>query len=388
MGPFTLLPALLATLAAASTLNQANNSTFQGMSQGGLAALNAAMHSWVDSGKGANMVTLLAHKGEIVNHDAYGSFSANDKANKVKKDSIYNIMSMTKPISGIAMMTFYEEGKFKLDDLVSKHIPEFANLKVKSGGNLVAPKTQPTMAQLLSHSAGFPNTMLATGATLKAAIPAIAKDNLAFQPGTDWRYGPGVEIQGALMEKWAGKDFADILSERLLKPLGMNDTNFWVPTEKRSRLVPSAMTAPKSKPARIIPSYGLHSTAEDYWRICQMVLNGGEFKGKRYLKKETIDLMRTNVLQMDKGVYVNFMGGGKGVGFGLDFAVVVDTAPTKNNMPKDSFFWGGAFGTWFWIDPTNEVVFVGLVNTIAGGLSGDATLRQTSAKATYDALRR
>jgi CubicO group peptidase (beta-lactamase class C family) len=390
MGQIKISSVLISTLIAASALGQADNATLQGFTQEGIASLNAAMHKWVDGGKGANMVTLLARHGQIVNHDAHGFLSTSDKSerNKVKKDSIYNIMSMTKPITGVAMMMFYEEGKFKLDDPVSKHIPEFANLKVKTNAGVAPQKTPMTMAQLMSHSAGFPGTMLATGTTLKAGVEGFAKSNLAFQPGTGWRYGPGVEIQGYLMEKWAGKDISDILQERLLKPLGMVDTGFWVPAEKRSRVVPSSMAPPKSKPTRLIPSYGIHSTAEDYWRICQMLLNGGEFKGKRYLKEETVKLMQTNVLEMDKGVYVNFMGGGKGIGFGLDFAVVVDPTPTKNYMPKASFYWGGAFGTWFWIDPTNDIVFVGMITSMGQGLSGDGTLRQTSAKAIYESLHR
>jgi CubicO group peptidase (beta-lactamase class C family) len=239
----------------------------------------------------------------------------------------------------------------------------------------------------MSHSAGFPANMVATDATLKAGVEALAKSNLAFQPGTDWRYGPGVEIQGYLMEKWAKKDIADIMRERIFTPLGMRDTNFWVPADKRGRVVPSSMAPPRSKPKRLIPSYGLHYTAEDYWRVMQMILNGGEFNGKRIIKNETVKLINKNVLAMDKGVYVKFLGGGPGIGFGLNNAVVVDPAGTKNNMPKDSFFWGGAFGTWFWIDPTYDVFFVGL---IAGSiqLSGDSNLRQTSAKAIYSGLRR
>jgi CubicO group peptidase (beta-lactamase class C family) len=300
------------------------------LSQQGLANLQTAMHKWAD-GKNTNIVSLMAQNGEVLHWDAYSKGST-----KVTKDSIYNIMSMTKPISGVCMMTFYEEGKFKLDDPVSKHIPAFAELKVKG----TTPQKHPmTMAELLSHSAGFASIIMATGATLKAGVEGLAKGNLAFQPGEGWAYGPGVEVQGYLMEKWAGKDFADILSERILKPLNMTDTGFWMAGEKRSRVVPSSMAPPSSKPKRIIPSYGLHATAEDYWKFGQMVVNGGEFRGKRIIKPETVDLMRTNVLQMDKGVYVNFMGGGKGVGFGLDFAVVVDPKPTNNYMPKGSFFW-------------------------------------------------
>lgn len=379
-----LISALLSTLATAtSALTPAENAKLQGFTAESMEKLKADMHAY--SGGTKPIVTLLARNGEIVYHDAFGK----DKTKPVTKDSIFNLMSMTKPISGAAMMTFFEEGKFALDDLVSKHIPEFAELKVGTAPQ----KTPMTMKQLMSHSAGFAADAVAKGKTLDEGI-AILKDasrtKLAFQPGTSWRYGPSVEVQGYLMQKWAGKDLAEIYDERILKPLGMVDTAFWTPVEKQSRVISSPLFgAPTKKPARLIPSYGLHSTAEDYWKFCQMILNGGEFKGKRYLKPETIKLMQTNVLNWDSGVYVNFMGGGPGVGFGLDFAVVMDPKKQKGpeNMPKGSFFWGGAFGTWFWIDPTNNVTFIGLVNQM-GGLSGDSTLRQASAKALYAGLSR
>lgn len=385
MGKIILFWALLSTLTVASSLAPAGSSPVQGFTTEGIAALNSAMHNWVDKNS-ANMVTILARNGQVINHDAYGA----DKGKKVTKDSIYNLMSMTKPISGVAMMTFFEEGKFALDDLVSKHIPDFADLKVKGQPQ----KTPMTMRHLLSHSAGFPSSPVFMGATLKADVEGLRGKPLAFQPGENWMYGIGVEVQGYLMEKWAGKDFSDILQERILKPLGMIDTGFWTPEEKRSRIISSPFQpAPKTKPRRILPSYGLHSTAEDYLKFCQMVLNGGELNGTRYLKPETVQLMRTNVLALkDKGVHVEFMGGGPGIGFGLDFAVVVDREKQKaakkdSNMPEGSFFWGGAFGTWFWIDPTNNVTFVGLINKMGGGLGGDVTLRATSAKAIYEALR-
>jgi CubicO group peptidase (beta-lactamase class C family) len=401
MGPFKVVSILLSVLSIVTAQSDGEGlgeaaavpKSGKKISKEGLTNLQSAMHKWAD-GKSTNIVSLMSQNGEVLHWDAYSKGSQ-----KVAKDSIYNIMSMTKPISGVCMMTFYEEGKFKLDDPVAKHIPSFADLTVKG-----TPQKHPmTMAELMSHSAGFPANMVATGATLKAGVEALAKSNLAFQPGEGWAYGPGVEIQGYLMEKWAGKDFADIMSERILKPLNMTDTNFWVPSEKRNRVMASAMAPPSSKPKRLIPSYGLHATAEDYWKFGQMVVNGGEFRGKRVLKPETVDLMRTNVLHMDKGVYVNFMGGGKGIGFGLDFAVVVDPKPTSNSMPKGCFFWvrlvhnlcitflkltsskGGAFGTIFWLDITNNIVFVGMVTQL-GSLSGDGNLRQAAAKAIYEGL--
>jgi CubicO group peptidase (beta-lactamase class C family) len=305
------------------------------MSQQGLENLKSAMHKWAN-GKKTNIVSMMSQNGKVLHWDAYSKGKT-----RVTKDSIWNIMSMTKPISGVCMMTFFEEGKFKLDDPVAKHIPSFENLKVKG----VPQKHPMTMAELMSHSAGFPSIIIAEGATLKAGVEGLAGKSLAFQPGEGWAYGPGVEIQGYLMQKWAGKDFADILNERVLHPLNMTDTGFWLTGEKRTRVVPSAMPPPSSKPRRIIPSYGLHSSAEDYWKFGQMVINGGEFQGKRIIKPESVELMKTNVLHMDKGVYVNFLGGGKGIGFGLDFAVVVDPKPTKNYMLKECFFWVTFFRT-------------------------------------------
>jgi CubicO group peptidase (beta-lactamase class C family) len=316
-----LLEYFAACLLARSVLGQGGD--LEGFTQAGVDNLGAAMKRSAGSG----LVSLLARNGKILHFEAYGE----SKGKPMPKDSIWNIMSMTKPISGAAMMTFYEEGKFQLDDPVSKHIPEVAQMKV----NGQPQATQMTMAQLMSHSAGFPGLIVATGATLKSGVESVVRGSLAAQPGTRWAYGPGVEIQGYLMERWAQKDFNDILQERILRPMGMNDTGFYMTGEKRSRVIGGL--APASKPTRIIPSYGLHSTAMDYFKFCQMLINGGEYNGKRFLKPETVKLMRTNVLQ--KGVSVT-LGGGKGVGFGLNVAVLVDP-PASDPRPKESFYWYG-----------------------------------------------
>jgi len=281
---------------------------------------------------------------------------------------------MTKPLSGAAMMTFYEEGRFQLDDLVSKHIPEVAQMKV----NGAAQSPPMTMDMLMSHSAGFPGLIAASGATLTKGVESIVRGNLAAQPGTKWAYGPGVEIQGYLMERWAKKDFNDILQERILRPLGMNDTGFFITGDKRSRVMGGA--APASKPTRIIPSYGLHSTAMDYFKFCQMMINGGEYNGKRFLKPESVKLMRTNVLK--KGVTVT-LGGGKGVGFGLNVAVIVDPVPTEPR-PKGCFYWAGAYGTIFWIDPTNNLTWIGM---LSGSAATGSNVRGIAAKAVYADLK-
>src|ERR1700761_964342 len=336
MAQLKIILSLLSILATTSAMPQADNATIQGFNKEGLKIMNAAMHKWVDEKKGAGVVTLLARHGQIVDHDAYGVLDISGATKEpVKKDTIFRIASMTKPFVGVGMMMLYEEGKWKLEDLVSKHIPEFANLQVKlSNGTLVPQKTPMTMAQLMSHSAGFPGQLSVASATLQEIIPPLLKGQLAFQPGRDWRYGPGVEIQGYLIEKWAGKDLSDFLEERLFKPMGLTDTGFFISPSKvgrvtkihtstRGSLSSTRSIVSTTKPKRLSPSGGLYSTAEDYWHFCQMLLNRGEYKGKRYLKESTVKTMHTNVLEPDIGV--KFGGSnGAGTGFGMDFAIILD----------------------------------------------------------------
>jgi len=178
----------------------------------------------------------------------------------------------------------------------------------------------------------------------------------------------------------------------------MVDTGFFVDPSKVSRVTKIHSTAKgvlssttsrvaTTKPKRLSPSGGLYSTAEDYWRFCQMVLNGGEYKGVRYLQKDSVKIMHTNVLE--KGVKVALAGSsGDGLGFGVDFAIVLDEVAAKSNVPRNSYYWGGAFGTLMWLDPDNDVVFVGMIQNLGAQFGGDDSLRQISAKEIYGALRR
>jgi CubicO group peptidase (beta-lactamase class C family) len=216
------------------------------------------------------------------------------------------------------------------------------------------------------------------------------------------KYGPGVEIQGYLIEKWAGKDLSDYLSEQVFGPLGMVDTGFYVEPSKAKRvakvhskmfgrLTPTISYVPTSKPTRLIASGGLYGTAKDYWKFCQMLLNNGTFEGKQYLKPETVRLMQTNVLAPDVHVGYGPLRN-LGTGFGMDFAITLDPKVAKDAEPKGSFFWAGAFGTWFWIDPLNDVVFVGMISstdsllTPYDSLWGFNSMKQISARAVYAAL--
>ncbi|WP_337188596.1 serine hydrolase domain-containing protein [Phenylobacterium sp.] len=376
-----------------------------GFSAGGVAALNTQMRALVDQQKLAGVVTLLARRGKVVNLDAYGRLDAG-APDPVAADSIFRIASMTKPVTGVAMMQLWEEGRWKLDDPVARHIPEFAGLKVRTaGGDLVDQASPMTMAQLMSHTAGFGVSAAYASQNLAESdlagmIAKLAALPLASQPGTDWAYGPVVNIQGYLVEKMSGMDLADYFQKRIFDPLQMTDTQFWVDSAKASRVarihtydsggrISALPQSPvlTAKPRFLSGSGGLYSTAPDYYRFCQALLQGGELAGVRILRPETVALMRRSVLT--PGVGVDLYGPvQKGVGFGMDFAVHED--PSISGLPqgKDTYWWGGAFGTWFWIDPTHDIVFIGMIQNLNGSIPGAGTppVRDISPAAVYAAL--
>lgn len=377
-----------------------------GFSGSELKAIDGAMHGLVDQGKLAGVTTLVARHGKVVHFDAYG-FKNLDTKTPIDRDTIFRIASMTKPVTGVAMMILFEEGKWKLDDPVAKHIPEFKDLKVKAAdGSLVAQAHPMTMAELMSHTAGFDVSagydadVTNPGQNLQAMIDKLAKLPLATQPGTDWRYGPSVNIQGYLVEKLSGQTLDAFFQSRIFGPLKMVDTGFWVPADKLPRLTSAhrydasgklvtapARSDPAVKPVFLSGSGGLFSTTEDYWRFSQMLLNGGELDGARVLKPETVKLMRKNVLR--DGVTVDLYGPSQnGIGFGMDFAVVMDPAKAQTPQGQDSYYWGGAFGTWFWIDPTNDLIFVGMIQNVDGSRPdrGTPQVRSISYPLVYEAL--
>jgi len=368
-----------------------------GFSAERLARLDGSMKALVDSKKLAGMVTVLARHGKIVEEKTYGY--ADVAAQKpMQKDTIVRIFSMTKPITGIAMMMLYEEGKWKPSDPIARYIPEFNDLKVYSGVDkdgkptLDKPGHAPTMGELMSHSAGFTYGFFGSTAvdkmyreadllnapTLQDFIGRVAKLPLLYQPGEGWVYSVSVDIQGYLVEKLSGKPFADFLSERIFAPLGMKDTGFFVPAEKLDRVasvyqsdaIPGATAMPRDAGISQPPGMpsgggGLYSTAGDYLRFAQMVLNGGELNGVRLVAPSSIELMRTNHVSDDVknarkfGIGLYHMQ--PGLGFGYDFAILEDPLKLGSTAGKGTFLWDGVAGTWFWIDPTNDVVFVGMV---------------------------
>ncbi len=379
-----------------------------GFSADGLKAFQQAMRGLVDEAKLAGVTTLVARHGKVVQFDAYGVRDLESKK-PVTQDTIFRIASMTKPIAGVAMMMLWEQGKWTLDDPVARHIPEFANLKVATPNGEVVQTAPMTMRQLMSHSAGFDvsggytkHNINDRSQPLQAMIDKLAKLPLAAQPGTDWRYGPSVDIQGYIVEKLSGQTLDVFLRTKIFEPLGMKDTGFWVEPSKAARVTKMftygpdqrIMTAPTqgdptSRPAFLSGGGGLLSTTDDYRRFAQMLLDGGRANGKRLLKASTIELMRTNVLA--DGVKVDLYGPSAvqdGIGFGLDFAIVMDPAKAKTPDGKNTFYWGGAFGTWFWIDPTNDLLVVGMMQNLSGSTptGGSPQVRPLSRRLVYQAL--
>jgi CubicO group peptidase (beta-lactamase class C family) len=375
-----------------------------GFSADGMKTLQRTMRALVDEGKLAGVTTLVARHGKVVYLDAYGVQDLTTKR-PVTSDTIFRLASMTKPIVGVAMMMLWEEGKWALDDPVAKYIPEFASLKVATPSGDVAQTKPMTMRQLMSHTAGFDvNEGYAKAnlrdSDLQGMIDKLSKLPLAAQPGSDWRYGPSVDIQGYVVEKLSGQKLDVFLRTRIFEPLGMKDTGFWVDPSKVDRvtnvftygpdkriIAAPPQRDPSSKPAFLSGSGGLFSTTNDYFQFTQMILNGGQANGKRFLKASTVELMRTNVLA--KGVAVDTFGAPlPGIGFGLDFAIVMDPGAANTPEGRNSFYWGGAFGTWFWIDPTNDVIVIGMMQNVAGSTptGGSPQVRPLSRQLVYQAL--
>ena len=408
--------ALLVTLLAALTAGagadglQLAKPESVGISAQRLQKLTAGMKALVDEGKLSGVVSMVAKDGKIVHFEATGQQSLASGA-PMRKDSIFRIYSMTKPITGVAMMILFEEGKWQLNDPVSKHIPEFANLKVakintESGAVTQVPPDHPmTMRELMSHTGGLTYGFFGNSAVdqmyqkvnvldakqpMQTMIDKLSKLPLLLQPGERWHYSVSADVQGYLVEKLSGQSFPEFLRTRIFEPLKMRDTAFYVAPDKLARfaefytydkdkkLTPMTGVADYTQPP-MLPSGGggLTSTAGDYMRFCQMLLNGGELDGVRILGPATVRLMRTNVLPQGGSITT------PGVGFGLDFAVAFDPMAAGGYGGAGTFYWGGYAGTWFWIDPVYKLIFVGMIQHIGDGMP---EVRSLSRAWTYQAV--
>lgn len=373
-----------------------------GFSSERLERLHALMQQEVDQKQLPGIVTILARHGKVVDYRTYGVRDLGTGA-PMTKDTIFRAYSMTKPVTGAAMMILYEEGKWLPSDPIAKFIPEFAHLKVAKGvdaaGNFILeePIHPPTMQELLTHTAGFVygffgNTPVdkeyqkvnpLDSKSLREMIEKLAKIPLAYQPGTKWVYSVSMDIQGYIVEKLSGQSLPDFMAEHIFKPLGMKDSGFFVPQDKQNRFVTLYRSDEKGQLVSV-PMYhreftqpptapsgggGLVTTAEDYFRFASTLANDGELNGVRVLSPASVHLMSTNHLGSNL-LTGEFSIGGQvmrpGFGYGYDCAVEFD--PQTANLPDGhgTFFWDGAAGTWFWIDPTNDVIFVGMIQRLLG----------------------
>ena len=410
---------------AASALNPAPSPEALGFDSQRLAKLDVYMARAVADGRIAGMSTLLARHGQVVSEKTYGVKSLASGA-PMTKDTIFRLYSMSKPITGVAMMMLFEDGRWQLDDPITKFVPEFKALKVMSGADADGRRSiqdlqrPPTMRELMSHTAGFgygladqhpvdklyreKGVLAANG--LADMIKRTAEIPLMFQPGTKWSYSSAVDIQGYIVEKLSGEKFGDFLQQRIFKPLKMTDTSFYVPKDKAARLAAVYAGNPKSGKIEEVkelfggsmPSYleppsmesgggGLVGTIGDYARFAQMIANKGELDGARLLSPASVEMMGTNMIPKSVLVSSNGIGAARfneAVGFGLDFMVVNDPRAAGTLEGKGSMSWGGAAGTWFWVDPTNDLVFVGMIQRM--GDTGGDPLGAMARTLTYQAL--
>jgi len=375
-----------------------------GMSTKRLERIHQYIQGYMDRNEIAGATTLVARRGKIVHFDAQGFRYKEDNA-PMQKDTIFSLMSMTKPIVSTALMMLWEEGRFMLDDPISKWLPSYANKQVIDtvSGRRVAARPV-TVRHILTHTSGLSLAPPAGGGpqadgdasaaeiegaalaaalmaqqaaqtpapgagrerpkTLQEAVERAANYPLAFQPGDRWQYGSSTDFVAALVEKISGMTIDQFVRERIFQPLGMHDTYYNIPRDKVSRV--AAVYRPDQagkitllrkpefhEPTTYFPGVaGLNGTAADYFRFSQMLLNGGEYDGQRLLGRMTVDMMFANHIGAGKPVYIR----GDGYGFGLGAGVLTNPAESPDALSVGTWTWGGADGTLFYIDPQEDIV--------------------------------
>jgi len=365
--------------------------------QARLDAVAADLKARIDQGKLSGAVVMVAQDGEVLMHEAMGYQNVEDQV-PMSKDTIFRIFSMTKPVTGTALMMLWDEGKFQLDDPVEMHLPELAGMQVfveqnEDGSWVTEPADHPmTVRELMSHTGGLVYTpplsqgpvaeayakagiMNLTGATLAESMPALKDIPLSYQPGSQWVYSISVDVQGYMVERLSGMRFGEFLETRIFQPLGMVDTGFSVKPENAARL--SRQYAPNndgtlrrtdnrpglanfdflSPPKFESGGGGLTSTAADYMRFVQMHLGGGELNGVRILSEAAVAQMRAN--QLPEAV-ANIGQLYPGNVFGLDFAIV-ENSDSYQGASEGTHWWWGIAGSWFWIDPVENIGFIGMI---------------------------
>jgi CubicO group peptidase (beta-lactamase class C family) len=359
-----------------------------GLSASVLNEVDTLMQHYVDQKKLPGMVTMVARHGKVVSFKKFGVMGV---GKPMQSEAIFRIASMTKPITSVAVMMLYDEGRFQLDDPVSKYIPEFNDLKVftsidATGMKLAYQVKQMTIRNLLMHTSGLAsggeNTPVdsmyrasdLSGGTLKDMILKLARIPLLYQPGTRWNYSRSSDVLAYLVEVISGKSFDVFLKERIFKPLKMEDTDYSVPNEKLNRVAAvyspgdsngiKVLTNPEisnvSAPVKFFSGNGgLMSTAADYMIFAQMLLNKGEYNGVRLLKSKTVELMTsdhiTSEIMPDESFFGPLLSG---MGFGLGLAVVKETSNSDFKGSAGSYWWAGTANTYFYIDPKEDLILV------------------------------
>jgi CubicO group peptidase (beta-lactamase class C family) len=392
-----------------------------GMSSARLARIRPLMQAYVDEGKLSGVLTLVARRGKVVHFETVGQMDVEAGA-PMRSDTIFRIYSMSKVVNAVAVMMLLEEGKLLLTDPVADHLPELAEMRVYVADTSGSPQTESahpiTVLHLLTHTSGFvyggedavgelyrqagisgtPSRQASAPATLEDFIQRLATLPLAAQPGTAFHYGVSNDVLGRLVEVISGLPYDEFLSERIFAPLGMVDTDFHVPDSKIGRFaanyapaggdLPDALrdndssgsTGPGSRVSllRLVDAprqsvwrdrdqvpyagAGLVSTATDYLRFAQMLLNGGGLDGARLLSRKTVELMMRDHTTPMAGpdplrVFADYYEGcSAGFGFGLTGSVVIDAARTCTPGSVGSFSWGGAASTEWWLDPHEEII--------------------------------
>ena len=379
--------------ACQSSATKINNGSAPVINAAVITRIDSTLQSFIDSGKTVGLSALIFEKGQEVYVNAFG-YADRETQQKMDRNTIVRIFSMTKPVTGVALMTLYEKGAFQLDDSLGKYLPEFSNMKVFKGvdanGNLILePTKRPiTVRDITRHTAGFAGTdnpalaglVRKTNAmdlsnTLSEMGKKMASLPLAFHPGDEWAYGPCVDVQALLVEKLSGKPFDQYIKETIFDPLQMNDTRYFIPDNDTARFaalynrssdgllnrVPDSLADGLNRKQWALKpgGFGLSSTLDDYMKFAQMLVNKGQAGDVRILKHETVALMATNHLSdtITKRMWLPSKGS---VGFGIDFAVRTQPPADQeeNNGEVGEFFWDGAASTLFWVDPGNELTVV------------------------------
>jgi CubicO group peptidase (beta-lactamase class C family) len=357
-----------------------------GLATSGLARLGRVLRGEIERGRVPGAVALVARRGEIAYFESFGQRDPASGA-PMARDSIFRIYSMTKPIVSVAAMMLWEEGRFLLSDPIGKFLPELGTVSVAAGPSAAerAPAERPiTIQDLLRHTSGLTYEFRGNGPVHKLymaariysrdqtnadQVTALSKLPLLHQPGTQWEYGRSTDVVGRLIEVLSGVPLGEYLQQHILGPLKMVDTAFHVPTALQARLAEGFAKDPdtgsgvqlvnvKDQPKFESGGGGLVSTAGDYARFLQMLLNKGSFDGARYLSRKTIELMTADHLGPITGAPDLLL---PGYGFGLGFAVRLQ--PGISHVPGSvgQYFWGGLAGTTFWVDPAEQLFAIMMI---------------------------